>query len=121
MAGGVMVFRREGILRRRIVIETLREEPIARISLLPLAASGELRHTDGNQYRFTTRGGFEWSDASGRVLAGDALPLVLVFAEWYLHVTLRHEQDPAPKTAASGLPSLQTGLSFPGTGSSARR
>ena len=141
MAGGVMVFRREGILRRRIVIETLREELVARISHLPLATSGDLRHADGSHYRFTTKGGVEWSDAGGKVVAridettgqdgatvlmkltptDGPLPLVLIFAGWYLYVTLRHDEGTTPVTVAPGLSSLQTGLSFPGTGSSGAR
>ena len=137
IAGGVMVFRREGILRRRIVIETLREELVARISHLSLATSGELRHADGSHFRYTTKGGVEWSDAEGKVVAridqmageegGSVLmemtpaegpfPLVLIFAGWYLYVTRRHDVETPPVTVEAGLSSLETGLSLTGSGS----
>jgi hypothetical protein len=113
MAGGVLVFRREGLLLRHIVVESLREEPIAKISLFPLGRSGELRQSDGSRFSFRNKGPLQWIDAGGNVVAriddgsesegdgtvtelsafGKTIPLVLVFAGWYLRVTLRHHLD----------------------------
>lgn len=121
MAGGVLVFRRIGLFLRQIVVENLREEPIAKLSLNPLTRSGELRQPDGGRYSFRVKGDVQWIDADGRILArienvngvegtvtesssfGKSLPLILVFAGWYLRVTLRHDRTAgsfpiAPKT-----------------------
>ena len=110
MAGGVFVFRRKGLFLQQIVVENLREETIAKISLNPLNRSGELRQPDGSRYSFRVKGGLQWIDAGGRIMARienvngvegsvteyssfeKSLPLVLVFAGWYLRVTLRRDR-----------------------------
>lgn len=112
MAGGVIVFRKEGILLRRVVLENLREEQVAKISLNPVTRSGEYRQPDGTRYSFRMHGTLQWSDAEGRILAriddatgiggigtvtesssmGKALPLTLVFAGWYLRVTMKRDR-----------------------------
>jgi hypothetical protein len=124
MAGGVLVFRREGLLLRRVVIENLREEPIAKISLNPVTRTGELRQPDGTRYSFRIKGTLQWSDAAGNPLAriddatgiggigtvtetssiGKALPLTLVFAGWYLRITMRRDR------AAGSIPIAQDTL-----------
>ncbi|MEW6509862.1 MAG: hypothetical protein AB1428_02765 [Bacteroidota bacterium] len=110
MAGGVMVFRRKGLLHRHFVIENLREEAVASISLFARGNSGELQHPSGATYAFGFDEALEWSDEQGRILArvgesdlgggfvteestlGQPLPLLLAFAGWYLYRAHAAEQ-----------------------------
>jgi hypothetical protein len=123
-----MIFRREGLLRQHVVIENLREETLARITLSPRDRSGTLKLPGGDVYSFGIDGVLEWLDEGGRSLArigesdvgggfvadlsasDDPLPLMLAFAGWYLYRTVpRHETAPAtPRRAEPTIISPQT-------------
>lgn len=112
-AGRVLVLRKAGLLRQHVIVETLTKKTIARISLPSLAKSGQLRLSGGGSYSFALDGSLEWTDSRGRFLARVAhasgngevtensteefpVPLLLLFAGWYLHRTIGRYESPHP-------------------------
>lgn len=117
-AGRVFVLRKAGLLRQCVVVETLTKKTIAKISLPSLAKSGQLRLSQGESYSFALDGSLEWTDSRGRFLARLApaaengqvtensteqfqVPLLLLFAGWYLHRTLGKNVRPEIRSSSS--------------------
>jgi len=106
--GKILVFRKKGILRKRVVVETIAEKEIARASLSLFGTSGLLRIRAGEQFRFEARDHLDWLDGKGNHLArishkpessleggfvenqgyDGTIPLILLFLGWYIHCCL---------------------------------
>ena len=106
--GKILVFRKKGILRQRVVVETIAEKEIARASLSMFGTSGVLRIRTGEQFRFEARTHLDWLDGNGNHLArithklqsvleggyvenqgyDGTIPLILLFLGWYIHCCL---------------------------------
>jgi hypothetical protein len=71
--GELLVLRKRGYFRQILILETLGEEEVARLSFGPLGRRGNLQTTDGRRFVFSISGDVDWrtprGEFSGRVRA----------------------------------------------------
>ena len=64
----VFVFRKAGVLRPYILVETVSETPVARINVGRSDSAGHLRLSDGRTFEFITDEFLEWRNDENRTL-----------------------------------------------------
>jgi hypothetical protein len=64
--GGILVVRRRGVFRQSVVLESVGERLVARVSFTGSTATGVLRFTDGRSFLFDVGEGVKWSTADGK-------------------------------------------------------